>query len=260
MIIPILLSLAQPGTANPAWQIFTLAKQASDDISKNHISLSPPLDAPIIIKKLQTHYLGDKYIARNSTMQMIFIPTINKDIIGFDISVEVLTVETEGDKDLSRLLNNTHNKSSTISKFTYDVANDVLILNNGDELWQEFLIDVQNVRINAGARDKDQQKKDKLLFDKIANIPAPVRDGIFSEDMAILLSFIGKPRASYDHQINGDNIIISQQQELQNGKIRENTKFSISRHSGLVNHMTRTSQSTIEGARKVVTIMETITP
>lgn len=224
------------------------------------ILLSPPLNKPLRLEKTQTHYIGDKQVELVIVKDIIFKSSSDDTIIGYDISVEMIDIKIEGDSKIIGLLANAQPALGSISQYSYDKANEKLTLHNVDKLWSSMMASIDQIRQNAGERTKSQLIEDKKLLDNIKNIPASSRKSILSQDMALLLSFVGE---ELPQNVSGNEnmlIKITQNHDRQNGLIRESSDFYISDMTGLVHQMTRTSQSQDNKMRKIVTEMKVELP
>ena len=105
MILFLLLATAQAEIPQPATQTQTQEKAK--------LKLVPPLNRPMTMTKILRHDIGDTYIMLTSTYEVMFKPTSDKNIFGYDISVKLCALETMGDEDSSLLISNINPVSYT---------------------------------------------------------------------------------------------------------------------------------------------------
>ncbi len=170
----------------------TIAADNQQISSSAHFRLTPPLGKKIKMVKKQTHCIGTAQIIRTTEQSILFTPTTDKNSIGFDINVELISSRNEGDAKLAAILSKTNQKIGSISHYSYDVANDILTLKNSDQIWENLMMNLSSIQSNAGERNAEQKITDQKFLDRIKNTPTATRKAILSEDMAIILSFIGK--------------------------------------------------------------------
>ncbi len=243
--------------------IGTQAIQAEQEVKAEQaerIRLSPPLNKAIRLNKTQTHLIGDKQVKLHLVKEIIFKPSSDDTIIGYDISVEIIDIKIEGDSKIIGLLANAYPAIGSISRYSYDNANEKLILHNADKIWASMIMSIDQIRRNAGERSQAQQLEDSKLLDSVKNIPPKSRKAILSQDMALLLSFVGKPLPQSGLDSEDMLIKVSQTHDRQNGLIKESSDFHISDMTGLVHKMTRTNQSSGDAMRKIMTEIEVKLP
>lgn len=250
-----LLSALSLLAANPV-----IDAQEIQDEQAERIRLAPPLNKPMRLDKTQTHQIGDKQVKLYLVKEIIFKPSSDDTIIGYDISVEIIDVKIEGDSKIIGLLANANPAIGSISQYSYDNANEKLILQNADKIWTSMIMSIDQIRHNVGERSQAQSLEDNKILDSFKNIPTNSRKAILSQDMALLLSFVGKtlPHSALDSE---DMLIkISQSHDRQNGLIKESIDFHISDMTGLVHKMSRINQSSGDTVRKIMTEIEVKLP
>ncbi len=222
------------------------------------VGLSPPINVPLRLNKTQIHHIGDKQFALHLVKDMVFKPRSDDMFIGYDISVEIIDIKIEGDSKIIGLLANAHPTVGSISQYSYDEANERLTLHNSDKIWIGMMASIDKIIQNAEARSQAQRIEDKKLVDAIQNIPPRSRTAILSQDMALLLSFIGKiiPTNDADEML----VKVTQSHDRQNGLIAETSDFYVSHQTGLVHKLTRINQSQGDKKRKIVTEIEVKLP
>ncbi len=237
--------------------LLSLSSSQSDTRTQENISeyiiLSPPIDKILQIEQIQTQHINDQHISRTTIYDIIFSRTNNPNIIGYDIAVKLRTVDITGEQKLSNILANTNGKIGTVRHFTYDQVNNKLILNNSDTLWADFLMNINQIQKNAGQRSDDEKLSDQKFLNAIKNIPIKNRNMILSEDIKIILSFIGSDLNILDHKTEGDDIIINRQHDRQDGKIIETSRYHVSKNSGLVHIFDRKISPTDNEGRTIHT-------
>lgn len=230
----------------------------SDPALSPKIRLSPPTHVPLRFEKSQTHHVGDKQVKLHLVKKIMFSPSDT--IIGYDISAELVDIRVEGDSKILGLLANAYPEIGSISQYSYDNANEKLTLHNAQPLWASLIRSIHTIKDNAGARSDTQRAEDKKLFDSIENIPASSRQAILSQDMALILSFVGKSLPQNAQK--DDNMLTKSRQiiDRQNGLIQEISDFYVSNQTGLVHKLMRTNQSQGDKERKIVTVIEVALP
>lgn len=230
----------------------------SKETQSQKFNLSPPLNVSLRLVKTQTHFLGDKQFKIQLVRDIVFKPSSNSNIIGYDISVEIIDIKLEGDPKIIGLLANSYPQVGSISQYSYDEANEKLTLLNADQLWESLIASIDQIKQNAAGRTEEQRVEDEKLVNSVKNIPSSSRTAILSQDMALLLSFVGKiiPNDDVDEML----IKIMQSQNRQNGLIAETSDFYVSHQTGLVHKLTRTNQSQGDKQRKILTEIEVELP
>lgn len=239
------LLIAQPDIEN--------IETVTNNFQSIEVRLSPPINQPLRTEKIQIHHIGDKLVKIHLIRDIIFTPTKNDNIIGYDISVEIIDVKIVGDPKIINILANAHPEIGTISQYIYDYANEKLDLQNTDIIWASMIDSIEQIEYNAGQRSEKQQLEYQKLIQSIKNIPIASRKAILSQDMALLLSFVGQTLSSSD--LDRENMLIKvvQTHERQNGLINEVSNFYVSRQTGIVHKLVRVSQSQNDESRKIIT-------
>lgn len=248
VISSLALLIAQPNIENVEIKI--------NEAQSQRINLSPPIHVPIRVEKIQTHHISDKQVKIHLIRDIIFTPSSNDNIIGYDISAEIIDVKIEGDSKIINIFANAYPKVGSISQYSYDYANEKLELLNADKIWNSMIDSINQIEHNAGKRTQDQQQEYETLINSVKNIPPLGRKAILSQDMALLLSFTGKILTYHEPDIDNMLIMVSKNNERQNGLIMETSNFYISRQTGLVHKLVRINQSQGDKNRKIITQIE----
>lgn len=230
------------------------------ETQSTRIALAPPINVPLRFEKSQTHHIGDKHVTLILVKNIIFKPSNNTNIIGYDISAELVDIRIEGDSKILGLLANSYPEIGSIGQYSYDNANERLTLHNVGPLWESLIRSIYKIKQNAGDRSDTQRAEDKKLFDRIENIPVSSRQAILSQDMALILSFVGKTLPN--NRQNDDNMLIKSRQSIdrQNGLIQEINDYYVSNQTGLVHKLMRTNQSQGDKKRKIITTIKVSLP
>jgi len=247
LLLSTLIALSNAQSNNVSQQSINI------DDAAEYIKLMPPINTMLTMEKKQVHYLNDKMIVRTYIKNIIFQPTKDKNILGYDINVELIDIQTKGDEKLAKLLTKTNQKIGTTSYFSYDIANNILTLNNSDESWQNFLMNIEQIQKNVGKRNEAEKIADKKFLERIKKIPEKSRNALLTEDISIILSFIGKKRTNSAYKITGKDIVVIENNERQNGQILEQSHYHISQNSGLIEMFNRIVKPKNNEQRKITT-------